>query len=64
MEMLSTTDGWAGGTIGRMYHYNGSSWTSTSIAGYGDYINGVSMVSGTDGWAVGDGGRIYDYDGE
>lgn len=50
----SSTDGFAVGATGVIYHYTGTDWVSTASPTAGIGLNSVSMVSSTDGWAVGD----------
>jgi hypothetical protein len=60
--MVSTTEGWAVGFGGKIYHYNLGGWTNPyTFAGVNFYS--IFMDSPTDGWAVGSGGQISRYTG-
>ena len=61
--MLSTTDGWAVGNLGRIYHYDGTNWSLHTTTAEQSYFTSIYMLSTTDGWAVGQFGHIYHYDG-
>ncbi len=55
--MVSTTEGWAVGNCGKIYHWFGGGWTNPYTFG-GVAFGSVFMVSSTEGWAVGTGGQI------
>jgi photosystem II stability/assembly factor-like uncharacterized protein len=58
--MVSSTEGWAVGSGGAIYHYFGGTWTAfTSPVTVS--LRSVYMISPTEGWAVGDGGTIIHY---
>lgn len=57
--MTSSTDGWAVGSGGIIYHYTGGGWALFTTAG--TTLNSVFMLSQNDGWAVGNGGAIFHY---
>ena len=61
VDMVSSTDGWAVGEYGRIYHFDGSTWNLYTTMGSSIYA--LDMVSSTDGWAVGESGRIYHWYG-
>ena len=58
VSMSSATDGWAVGitgpsSYGVLMHYNGSTWSRTTVP-TGTYgLSAVKMISPTEGWAVG-----------
>lgn len=52
VEILSPTDGWAVGSDGVMYHYDGNSWTEMSRVTSLSLFD-VELLSKTDGWAMG-----------
>lgn len=58
--MLSSTEGWAVGSGGAIYHYFGGSWTAVTSP-VTVSLRSVYMISPTEGWAVGDGGTIVHY---
>jgi len=60
--MVSTTEGWAAGMCGKIYHWFGGGWTNTNTFGGIDF-NSIFMDSSTDGWAVGTGGQIAHFTG-
>lgn len=60
--MVSTTEGWAVGIGGKIYHYFGGTWTNPYTFGGVDF-NSIFMVSSTEGWAVGTGGQISHFIG-
>lgn len=57
--MTSSTDGWAVGVGGIIYHYTGGGWTLYTTKG--TTLNSVFMLSETEGWAVGNGGSVYHF---
>lgn len=57
--MTSSSDGWAVGAGGIIYHFAGGGWIPFSNVG--TTLNSVFMVSQSEGWAVGDGGAIFHY---
>ena len=58
--MVSTTEGWAVGANGTIYHYFGGIWNSFTSP-VKTALRSVFMISPTEGWAVGDGGVIIHY---
>ena len=58
--MVSSTDGWAVGSGGAVWHYFGGQWEAVSSPVTAS-LRSVFMISPTDGWAVGDGGTIIHY---
>ena len=58
--MVSTTEGWAVGKCGKIYHYFGGGWTNP-FTFVGIDFNSVFMISSTEGWAVGTGGEVSHY---
>jgi photosystem II stability/assembly factor-like uncharacterized protein len=62
--MVSTTEGWAVGHGGKIFHWNGgASWTLfTTTVPAADFYS-VFMDSSSDGWAVGNGGAIFHFTG-
>ena len=55
MDVISTTDGWAGSRGGKLFRYNGTSWSSftSPIEDLNVQFNDLRMVSASDGWACG-----------
>lgn len=51
ISMISATDGWVGGTGGRLWHFDGSQWTLAAQT-MPDRIVGLSAVSATNVWGV------------
>ena len=62
VSMISASDGWAVGESGKIYHYDGSSWSEFDDMGNNDLFS-INMISASDGWAVGESGGVYYYDG-
>ena len=58
--MVSSTEGWAVGAGGAIYHYFGGEW-NTFNSPVSTALRSVFMISPTEGWAVGDGGIIIHY---
>jgi hypothetical protein len=58
--MVSSTEGWAVGSGGAIWHYFGGAWTAFTSP-VSTTLRAVYMLSQTDGWAVGDGGVIVHY---
>jgi photosystem II stability/assembly factor-like uncharacterized protein len=58
--MVSSTEGWAVGENGTIFHYFGGAWNSFTSP-VKTALRSVFMVSPTEGWAVGDGGIIIHY---
>jgi len=68
--MVSSTEGWAVGSGGAIWHYTGGAWSAFTSPASGILTcgpeNGVSlrsidMISPSEGWAVGDCGTIIQY---
>jgi photosystem II stability/assembly factor-like uncharacterized protein len=59
--MVSSSEGWAVGSGGAIWHYFGGAWTAVSTPVTTTTLRSVYMLSQTDGWAVGDGGVILHY---
>ncbi len=57
--MTSSSEGWAVGSGGIIYHYTGGGWTLFTTVG--TTLNSVFMLNQNDGWAVGNGGLIFHY---
>jgi uncharacterized repeat protein (TIGR01451 family) len=62
LDMLSATEGWAGGMAGFILKYNGSEWGGVPTT-FDKPILGMDMVNSNLGWGVGWGGIIVKYDG-
>jgi len=63
VQMLSDEVIWAAGGRTRLYHWNGSTWTTHTIPAQTRDIRGIWLSpSGDDGWAVGDGGLVLRYE--
>jgi uncharacterized repeat protein (TIGR01451 family) len=62
VDMLSATDGWAGGIAGFILHYNGSDWVSVPT-NFDSPINGIYMLSASSGWGVTYKGQVIRYNG-
>lgn len=58
--MVSVTEGWAAGYGGKIYHWNGGTWTNPYTFAGVDFFS-VFMVSSSEGWAVGSGGKVSHY---
>jgi len=58
----SPTDVFVGGSSGLVWHFNGTSWSSTSTGTYQD-LRGVWGTSGSDVFVAGGGGTILRYNG-
>ena len=58
--MVSSTEGWAVGSGGAIWHYFGGTWTPFTSP-ISTTLRSVYMLSATDGWAVGDGGKILHF---
>lgn len=67
VSTLSSTDAWAAGTGGRIFHWTGSgSWTIVTTPSTSPTINSISMIQsgGLDiGWAVGTTSTAWYYNG-
>ncbi|RPJ50182.1 MAG: carboxypeptidase regulatory-like domain-containing protein [Chloroflexi bacterium] len=59
VEMISASDGWAGGES--LYHYNGSDWFEVPGLPAELQITDIDMLTASSGWAVGD--RILRWNG-
>jgi uncharacterized repeat protein (TIGR01451 family) len=62
VDMLSSTDGWAGGMAGFILHYTGGDWVSVQT-NFDSPINGIHMLSASSGWGVTYKGQVIRYDG-
>jgi photosystem II stability/assembly factor-like uncharacterized protein len=60
--MLTATDGWAAGSNGSIFHFNGSNWTSVASPVVTNW-NRMWFLSYNNGWMVGDGGKIAHWNG-
>jgi photosystem II stability/assembly factor-like uncharacterized protein len=63
--MVSNNDGWAVGSWGAIYYYNGSVWESRLSPTNWELCD-IDMVSTADGWAIGCrywGGVVLHWDG-
>lgn len=60
--MLSATDGWAAGSNGSIFHFNGSTWSSVASPVVTNW-NRMWFLSYNNGWVVGDGGKIAHWNG-
>jgi hypothetical protein len=49
------------GTVGKIYYFNGSSWTITSLSS--DVIISIDMVDVNNGWAIDFDGKVFYYNG-
>ena len=59
--MASANEGWAGGTLGLMLHYQNGTWTPISPNPASFTIEGIDMLNENEGWAVGYSGTILHY---
>ena len=50
--MVSSTEGWAVGPSGRIFRWDGTSWSRVECP-INSPLESVDMVSSTDGWVVG-----------
>ena len=57
VTMVSTTEGWAAGYCGKIYHWNAGGWVRVFQQPGVDFF-AIYMVSSTEGWAVGSGAKI------
>lgn len=58
--MVSSSEGWAVGDGGAIYHYTAGAWTPFTSP-VPTTLRSVYMISPTEGWAVGDGGVILHF---
>jgi photosystem II stability/assembly factor-like uncharacterized protein len=66
IHMFSATDGWAVGSTGAVWRYNGSNWvtqTTPESGGTGSQLHAISFSSPTNGFFSGDDSKIYRWDG-
>ena len=61
--MLSTDEGVAVGTFGKILNWNGTDWSAVPSSPTAFRLRSVSMTGTSDGWAVGDYGEIIQYTG-
>ena len=61
--MVSSTEGWAVGSGGAIYHYFGGTWTpfTSPVTSSLSTLRSLYMLSPTEGWSVGDNGVIIHY---
>jgi hypothetical protein len=57
VSMASAVYGWAVGSGGSVFRWDGQSWSSVASPTDGDLVSSIDMVSADDGWAVGFGGH-------
>ncbi|MFX1250502.1 MAG: C25 family cysteine peptidase [Promethearchaeota archaeon] len=62
VSIVSPTDGWAVGTLGRIFRWNGRVWREYDSPTENNLWS-VSMLGHNDGWAVGVDGTILRWDG-
>jgi len=60
--MVSATDGWLVGNSGKIYHYDGSTWSQFTDTGSQTW-HSIFMSNANDGWVVGSSGQIYHWNG-
>jgi hypothetical protein len=60
--MISATDGWAAGSNGNIFHFNGSNWTAVASPVVTNW-NRMWFLNYNNGWVVGDGGQIAHWNG-
>ncbi len=67
IHMFSATEGWAVGSTGAVWKYNGSSWNAFSTpytgTGTGPNLYSVSFSSPTNGFATGQNSSVIHFDG-
>jgi uncharacterized repeat protein (TIGR01451 family) len=51
VDMVDSTEGWAGGAAGFMMHYTGGDWVAVSTD-FDSAVLGLDMLSASSGWAV------------
>ena len=52
LDLFSSTDGWAIGDGGAIYHWDGANWTGVTSS-TSNFEGAIKMISPTDGWIVG-----------
>ncbi len=62
LDMLSTTDGWAAGMAGFVFHYVNGTWGGFPT-NFTSTINAIDMLSSTSGWGVTWQGQFLRFDG-
>ena len=60
VDMLDSTEGWAGGVAGIMNHYTGGDWVPVPTD-FSSPINGIDMISASSGWGVTYKGEVIRY---
>jgi hypothetical protein len=63
LDGLASDDVWLVGTIGKIYHYNGSAWLKKNAPTVKN-LRATEAISADDVWFVGEGGTILHWDGE
>jgi photosystem II stability/assembly factor-like uncharacterized protein len=65
LHMLSSTEGWAVGSSGRVLRYDGTNWTSVSNPASSNLndLHAVSFTSSNDGFMSGQSSGMYYWDG-
>jgi uncharacterized repeat protein (TIGR01451 family) len=62
MDMIDSTEGWAGGMAGFMVHYTGGDWVGVETD-FDSPIFGIDMLSASSGWGVTYNGQVIRYNG-
>lgn len=62
LQMISSTEGWAVGTSGRVLKYNGSNWVNESTPATAD-LYAVHFSSANHGFMTGKNSAVFQYDG-
>jgi len=62
VAFLANDNGWAGGTGGALYHFDGTVWNDAGTS-FSDDIYGMFFVDENNGWIVGKGGFIAYWNG-
>jgi hypothetical protein len=59
----SSSDVWIGAQQGQLYHFDGSTWKSVTVAGFGTAIEKLWALAPNQVWGAADAGQIVHYDG-
>ncbi|HLP14201.1 MAG TPA: YCF48-related protein [Flavobacteriales bacterium] len=65
LSMISSSDGWAVGSSGRVLHYDGANWSNVSNPASAGLINlySVSFNNTSNGFMTGESSKVYQWDG-
>jgi len=62
MDMIDSTEGWAGGMAGFMMHYTGDNWVGVETD-FDSPVFGIDMLGAGSGWGVTYKGQVIRYNG-